>query len=633
MEKLITEQILKQIKLINYDRSKTLLEQFEKTTNQPSDYLGNDGSFEKQLPKINTPDFKKSPTKDSGVGRYYDKDEFESRLCDRPSILMWDNEDEKYYYHKPSEFCKSFGGTELIYVDTNYLLSPINYQEPRYRCACKQNGEILVSTPDGGKTVRVNDFIISDESVGGKTGTAVYDWFHDLHNLLMVGSIALTLFGGPVGAALATGLDIVDAGLYLEEGDPWMAGLMFMMSVIPFGKLMKLVGGKAWAKGLTKEIYVKILKKLKLKKELTEAEKNIVEALAKGELRNQAFWRLMRGKLKKTIAEYDIFYFVRAIIYLVDKGLLLSSFLLRFGIVVAGVWWSWKQIADILGITNRENDPINKQMTESEKLKMGLINLVQAAIDKNYVYSEKYKDVNLPIVGLFQVLLQGYGNEPHIVSGVASTNNIIKLSNTSKIKEIKAYSVAGKEVAKVSNTDKKNNLSLKLPGKGVYIFMSTYNDNSTGKGKFVYDPNLKGTTYSNFDIVSDKTEKYFKWGYYTPKTFSAVSEFQKEKNLSVDGVIGGETMKKLLLSLKNKNADNLLKELSTWGIDFSDSIKTAVIQKEPTKEQIQEAYDKQKSQVSDSLDTAYENQYFKIKERADSLDKIGEGLSIIIPEK
>jgi hypothetical protein len=117
----------------------------------------------------------------------------------------------------------------------------------------------------------------------------------------------------------------------------------------------------------------------------------------------------------------------------------------------------------------------------------------------------------------------------------------------------------------------------------------------TGTGKFTFLPELGGT-YLNFDIVSDKSEKYFKWGYYTPKTTSAVSEFQKEKNLSVDGVIGGETMKKLLLVLKNKNADTLLKELSGWGIDFSDTVKTVVIEKEPTKEEIETAYEKQRKQ-------------------------------------
>ncbi len=631
MEKLITEEILKQIKLINYDRSKTLLEQFEKTQKEPSDYLGDSGSFKKQSPKIQGLDVKPQNI-DTGMGRYVDKSEFETRLCGKASILMWDSNDEKYYYHKPSEFCKPFGGTELVYVDTNYLLSPINYQEARYRCACKQNGEILVPTPEGGKTMRVNDFIISDESVGGKTGTAISDWIHDIHNFFMVGSIALTLFGGPVGAAIATGLDLLDAELYREEGDPWMAGLMFMMAVVPFGKLMKLVGGKAWAKGLTKEIYEKILKKIKLKKELTEAEKNVVEALAKAELRNDAFWRLIRTKLKKTIAEYDVFYFVRAIIYLVDKGLLLSSFLLRFGIVIAGVWWSWKQIADFLGITQGSEDQINKKMSESEKLKIGLINLIQTAINKNYVYSEKYKNVNQPIVALFQILLQGYGDKPDMVTGVASANKTVKLSNTSKIKSITVYSALGKEVAKVLNTDKKNNLSLKLPGKGTFIFKSVYNDNSTGTGKFTFSPELGGA-YLNFDIVSDKSEKYFKWGYYTPKTASAVSEFQKEKNLSVDGVIGGETMKKLLLVLKNKNADTLLKELSGWGIDFSDTVKTVVIEKEPTKEEIEMAYEKQRKQVSDSLDTAYDNKYLRIKEKADSLNQIGEGLSIIIPER
>jgi len=628
MEKLITEQILKQLRLIKYDRSKSLLEQSE----IPSDYLGDTGSFEKQIQKKELPKTGKESLEDKTMGRYIEKGEFEKRLCDTPSILMWDTDDEKYYYHKPSEFCKSFGGTELIYVDTNYLLSPVNMAEPRYRCACKQNGEILVPTPDGGKTMKVNNFIISNESVGGKTGTAIYDWFHDMHNFLMVGSLTLTLFGGPVGAALAIGLDIADSALYLEEGDPWMAGLMFMMAVVPFGKLMKLVGGKSWAKGLTKEIYEKILKKLKLKKELTEAEKNIVEALSKAELRNKAFWRLIKGKLNVAIKKYDIFYFVRAIIYLVDKGLLLSSFLIKFGLVIAGVWWSWSQLADILGITKGDDDIIKKQMSESEMLKLSLINLVQTAINKNFVYSEKYKDVNQPIVGLFQILLQGYGNEPHIVKGESSSNNMINLYNTSKIKEIKAYNVAGKEVAKVLNNDKKNNLSLKLPSKGVYIFMSNYFDGSKGKGKFIFDPASKGI-YSKFEIISDSLEKNFKWGYYTPKTTSAVSEFQKEKNLPSDGVIGSETMKKLLLTLRNKNADTLLKELTLWGIDFSNLSETKIIEKVPTKEEIMSAYEKQKTQVSDSLNVAYEMKYIKIKEKADSLSAIGEGLSIIIPEK
>ena len=45
------------------------------------------------------------------------------------------------------------------------------------------------------------------------------------------------------------------------------------------------------------------------------------------------------------------------------------------------------------------------------------------------------------------------------------------------------------------------------------------------------------------------------------------------------------------------------------------------------------AYEKQKTQVSDSLNVAYEMKYIKIKEKADSLSAIGEGLSIIIPEK
>jgi hypothetical protein len=629
--KLLTEELLKQIKLINYDRAKTILEQFEKVQKEPSDYLGDVGSFERQIPKTNTSDVGKQElsTKDPRANRYVEKGELEQRLCNVPSVIMWNSQEERYFYYKPSELCKDFGGTELIYVNTNYLLSPANLQEPRYRCACKQNRDILVPTPKGSKTIKINDFIINDESVGGKTGTAIYDWSHDIHHFLMVGSLVLTLFGGPAGAAIAVGLDLADAALYFEEGDPFMAGLMVLMSVIPFGKIMKALGGKWAGKKITKEILEKILKKIKLKKELTEYEKAIVETYAKAEFKNQAFWRLMRMKLKKAIAKYDVFYFVRAVIFLVDKGLLASSFLLKFGLTIVGVYYTWYQIAKWLGITEKEDDPIDKNLTLNEIQKNKLIELLQSSIDGGYTYSQKYEDAKLPIVSLFQLLLEGYGTEPHKVIGKISKDGSVKFTNTSIIKEIKIYNVTGVEVAKITNSSKNDNLSSKIPKEGVYIFKSIYFNGDKGMGRVTYVKNMS-ELYNTVEIINDNFEKYFKWGYYTPKTYTAVYDYQKQNGLVADGVVGPNTIKKLLITLKNMDADNLSKKIEAFDISF-ETLKNQVVEIKPSKEQIEDAYNQQKNNVSDSLDRAYDLEMFKLKEKADSLDKIGQGLEIIIP--
>jgi peptidoglycan hydrolase-like protein with peptidoglycan-binding domain len=627
--KLLSEELLKQIKLINYDRSKTILEQFEK---EPSDYLGNTGNFERQVPKIDNNDIgkKELSVKDPREGRYVEKSELEQRLCNVLSVMMWDAEEEKYFYHKPSELCKNFGGTELKYVDTNYLLTPANLQEPRYRCACKQNGEILIPTPEGGKTLKINDFIMNDETVGGKIGIGIYDWVHDIHNFLMVGSLVLTFFGGPVGAAVAVGLDLADAALYLEEGDPFMAGLMFLMVVIPFGKIMKALGGKWGGKKITKEILEKILKKLKLKKELTEYEKAIVEAYAKAEFKNTAFWRLFRMKLKRAIVKYDIFYFLRAIIFLVDKGLLATSFLLKFGLTIAGVYYTWYQISKWLGITEKEDDPIDKNLTPSQLQKNKLIELLQNAIDGGFTYSQKYEDAKLPIVALFQLLLQGYGTEPHKVLGKISKDGTVKFSNTSIVKEIKIYNVAGREIAKITNNSKNDNLTTKLPSEGVYILKSVYFNGDQGTGRGTFSKNVS-ELYNNMEIVNNNFEKYFKWGYYTPKTYTAVYDYQKQNGLVADGVVGPNTIKKLLVKLKNTDSNSLSKQIQHFDISF-ETIKSQIIEKKPTKEEIEEAYTQQKNNVSDSLDRSYDMELFKLKEKADSLDKIGQGLEIIIPE-
>lgn len=97
------------------------------------------------------------------------------------------------------------------------------------------------------------------------------------HEILMAASIG-ALFIPVIGPALSLGIDLVDAGIYLAEGDKYSAGLSAVFALIPLGVIGKKIGMKILPENV-KSLLSKVGKKTTIP--LTAYDKKIMEGLNK----------------------------------------------------------------------------------------------------------------------------------------------------------------------------------------------------------------------------------------------------------------------------------------------------------------------------------------------------------------
>lgn len=70
-----------------------------------------------------------------------------------------------------------------------------------------------------------------------------------LHIILPAASFVLNVFGGPPGMVIGAGLEVIDAGLYqFYDEDPYIAGLSLVFAFIPLGELSHVPGFKEMTK-------------------------------------------------------------------------------------------------------------------------------------------------------------------------------------------------------------------------------------------------------------------------------------------------------------------------------------------------------------------------------------------------
>jgi hypothetical protein len=81
-----------------------------------------------------------------------------------------------------------------------------------------------------------------------KNLTPVVDFYkqHN-HDINLVLGLAFGIFGGPIGMGIATGLGVLDAKQYFDEGDDKTGGMILMFSLIPYAgpTILKLFPGAA----------------------------------------------------------------------------------------------------------------------------------------------------------------------------------------------------------------------------------------------------------------------------------------------------------------------------------------------------------------------------------------------------
>jgi len=170
------------------------------------------------------------------------------------------------------------------------------------------------------------------------------DQKHLLMDIAAVGAFFIPV----VGPALSLGIELANAGMYYAEGDEYGAGFALAFALIPFGEL---VGKIPAVRKLGRDGLAGLIKKARTGGKLTKTEAEIVEQISKNEkwikinAAKQATKMFVKSKLQKAGLK-DIVYAM----YKYSKKHPTKFSLVKNGLVLGGVWYSYAQLADKYGI-------------------------------------------------------------------------------------------------------------------------------------------------------------------------------------------------------------------------------------------------------------------------------------------
>lgn len=563
MEKILTKELLEQIRLMSYDRSMTLNEQ-----TIPSDRLGKTGEFQPDLPTMEKTQKKQKSlnNKQEELDKYW-----KPRICRK----------------RHEEMCQTFGGTKVYRVEGSVAEEKIlGYG---YTCGCKVNGEITIGS---GKVQKVNEYLMNPFT---KFTYNVKDFLQDEHNVLMIGSIIFTFGGLPL---LGLSADIIDASVYISEGNPYMAGLNFLFSVVPLDKVFP--GLKTGVKTFTRTI----INKLKKGIPLDEFEEKVVKYVTGKKAIIIAYKRLYRMMINGWLRKYDIFYIVRIILWLVKKGVLATQFLVKWGLLIGGVFYSWKKISEILGISeNREKSSEFPRTKIYDEVR----NYLEAMNQKGYSYSTSLKNTNLPEIAAVQYVLSSGGYYNTKKPSLKIQFNHLLFENSDLIKSVRILTTDGKLIEEFKNNGENKFTTNKTLKNGTYVVDIKKTDDTNEKIKINVTPNSSQL----YNINKPK----IKWGYYDDTTRSAVVNFQKNNGLTPNGILSNLTLKQMLTMVKNNKISNFesVDNYANYKFDSDENVKVKTNEK--LIDELNKALKDQEKQVADSIINQTQIEYDKLFEK------------------
>ena len=269
---------------------------------------------------------------------------------------------------------------------TNYTLAAAKINLLTTAASCE--GSMLVSA-------KKDDYIDTPDEV-----------VQVIHGTLEVFSVIASMFPGIGGWAASAAFDLIDAGLYLWwDKDPWMAGLMVCFAIIPadviFRVLPSLLG---FTKKTLKEFLEKILNKGAYK--LLASETRLLKELGSRLFYREAYIVLIKSTINKYLSKIYLLGAIKLFKWLIKNLYLLLSFPFKLGLYIGGVWVTWAQIAEKLGIERFGSDVVKDGVKAvNDDLKPIIIEGLNDSLKKNQTYSEKtfknYFSLNVFYIQLF----------------------------------------------------------------------------------------------------------------------------------------------------------------------------------------------------------------------------------------
>jgi hypothetical protein len=197
-----------------------------------------------------------------------------------------------------------------------------------------------------------------------------------VHTVLPLIAMAAMVFP-PASAAI----ELVDAGLYYAEGNAYATGLGVVFCLIPGGPLFSMISKSAKPLLMSLRGYSLAEKNLLIKKMASYESGEVVEDFTQRELKllsvigDSTVQKLLkRALIKKGIIDAitnasSINIIVRFIYWMVKKGYLLTKFLTQMGLTIGGTFYTWDYLASVLGLCDT-------------------LNIKQLSVDKNVVLSK-----------------------------------------------------------------------------------------------------------------------------------------------------------------------------------------------------------------------------------------------------
>jgi peptidoglycan hydrolase-like protein with peptidoglycan-binding domain len=593
MENNLNEELLRQLLLMNFDRSKTLSEQ--KVI--PSDRLGPQGDF--QIKKLKTPENLKTEKekyqedKEVAIGAYNkivkeidggwapwkwgtDEQGMTDAILSIKNLQQYQILRELLGIKYPNSL---YPNTLLGFIQSEEFSTMVNpaFQDMIRKGQLGLGQQYQYYTND--KFLRqmeshLRKFNPYEKPLSGfpnsLTQMIIPPSASDaLHIALPVLAMVTTAF-----PPLSIAIELVDAGLYYAEGDNYSAGLGLCFALITFG------GFNLLSKGMSTSEKVILMKKAQKEAsgevvEYSVKEKKLLESL--GGVDSPKYIKYVRraGKIKSIMNMMDEIHSItvlhKVVWWMVKKGYLPASFLTRNGITIGGTFCTWDFIASMLKICN----PMGlTKLTKSENEYLQMIGGTAKFLQQfstpceeerglRYFKDEvfkKEKDIKGTVLENLQVIIDG-----NIILTKERFESIKSVQTLSVQVSLRNLGFTKFTEIKSTYTDVKTYKPIKdeLPGLSDYEIKKQQNyDPSGGIGATRLSSNLPAT--GNWKTDKDKNNKIiklpeekkvvdvtFKWGYYDYNTSMVVKEFQKKNNLTVDGEVGTNTAKKLIEKVKS----------------------------------------------------------------------------------
>jgi hypothetical protein len=586
--KKLNEELLRQLLLMNFDGSKTLLEQ-----EVPSDRLGNKGDFQ---PSRTAPKFNPNKTEDE----IYEDDK-QSAIRSYNKIVneidggwapwKWGTDEQGM-----SDAILSIKNKQQYQILRNLLSK--KYKDSAYPNTLL--GFIQEQEFSLGEDPWLNDMIRKSPSgLGQEYQYQTNDKFlrqieshlekfnteekfsragvmnrsltsliipstasQVLHTIIPVLSI-VTMMIPPASIAF----ELLDAGLYLAEGDKYSAGLGFCFAFIPAGQFAML--SRTLSKGEKLILMKKVQKEAagEVFEKYTEKEVKILASLGDEGTKKMLKKEVAKRAITETIDEMtSINVLYKSIWWMVKKGYLPAKFLTQMGVTIGGVFRSWDYIASVLKVCN----PMGlTKLSDTEKGYLQMIGGVAKFLQKYSTDCEDQralknfqdqvrgleKDVKSLVLKRLQNIIDS--NINLTMSKYQSTYTLETLSiqlalrnlGYTKFTEIKTTFGTFNEPLPAKSPTNVPPLPQQQtydPTGGIGASRKVSGLPSTGTPTLDTKLSLKSSPITEKKVV----DVVFKWGYYDYNTSMVVKDFQKKNNLKIDGETGANTTKKIMEKIK-----------------------------------------------------------------------------------